>query len=478
MTGKKLLTFVMSVIFATQASAATFFIQNDDDPNEGFNDPLPPTNPNQKGNNPGTTLGEMRLNVFQAAADVWGEILNSNVTITVGANFAELFCSASSATVGSAGATSSWANFIGVEPDTAYPIALAESLKDSNMNGPMVEITASFNSLLDSDPNCLGGGGFYYGLDDNAPPGTSPLYPVVLHELAHGLGFVSLTDVGSGGSGAFIGVGGYPDTFSRRLLDLDNGKSWDEMNNSERLASALNEPELVWEGPQVTADRGEHLGFAPQLVINAPGGIAGTFEAVLGEEPDALIPPGGVTAGVIDGDTFGDSCSQINEASFSGKIILFNKSDSCGAAVPAFYSDFQGAAGVIIAATTATGLPDVSGLINNQDVNIPYIGVEKSVADNLRANLGSANVTINTSSNFNGENDGKVKMYAPAIFAPGSSVSHWSKTASPNLLMEPVLGDLDFADVDLTAAAFRDIGWSVNIPGEDLEVIFADGFEQ
>ena len=479
MTGKKLLTFVMTVIFATQASAATFVIQNDDDPNEGFNDPLPPTNANQKGNNPGTTLGEMRLNVFQAAADVWGDILNSNITITVGASFEEKFCSANSATVGSAGTTGSMANFVGLEPDTAYPVALAESLNDSNINDSAVEIIASFNSLLDSDPTCLGGGGFYYGLDDNAPPGTSPLYPVVLHEIAHGLGFASMTDVGSGGSGAFTGVGGFPDTFSSRLLDLDNGKSWDEMNNTERLASALNEPELVWEGAQVTADRGEHLGFVPELVINAPGGIAGTFEAVLGEEPDALIPPGGVTAGVIDGDPFGDSCTQINEASFSGKIILFDKPESCGAAIPAFFSEFQGAVGVIIAATTATGLPDVSGLINNQDVNIPYIGVEKAVADNLRANLATANVTINTSnSKFNGENDGKVKMYAPAIFVTGSSVSHWSRTASPDLLMEPVLGDLDFADVDLTAAAFRDIGWSVNIPGEDLDEIFADGFEQ
>ena len=52
-------------------------------------------------------------------------------------------------------------------------------------------------------------------------------------------------------------------------------------------------------------------------------------------------------------------------------------------------------------------------------------------------------------------------MFAPAVFESGSSVSHWSKTASPNLLMEPVLSGLDFADVDLTAAAFKDIGWSV-----------------
>lgn len=485
MIGKKLLTLVMTTIFATQAFAATFVIQNDDGPNEGFNDPLPPTNANQIGNNPGTTLGEMRLNVFQAAADVWGVILNSNITITVSGSFEEKFCSANSATLGSAGANGSRANFAGLETNIAYPIALAESLTDSNMNGTLVEIVASFNSLLDSDPACLGGGGFYYGLDDNAPAGTSPLYPVVLHEIAHGLGFASMTDVGSGGSGGFTGAGGFPDAYSRRLLDLDNGKSWDEMNNAERLASALNEPELVWEGAQVTADRDEHLGFAPELVINAPAPIIGTFEVVSGEK-SAPIPGGGITAGIVDGNTFTDinddpatGCTQIGfGGTFTGKIVLFDSTLDCSPSVTAFFTEFEGALGLIIADTSGSGFPDMSGSITNP-ITIPYVGVEKTVADDLRANLPMANVTLqNSSTTVLGENQGKVKMYAPAIFETGSSVSHWSKTASPNLLMEPVLSDLDFADVDLTAAAFRDIGWSVNIPGETLDEIFRDGFEE
>ena len=48
-------------------------------------------------NNPGTTLGQQRLNVFQAAANAWGAILNSNVEILVGAEMTQLFCSATSA---------------------------------------------------------------------------------------------------------------------------------------------------------------------------------------------------------------------------------------------------------------------------------------------------------------------------------------------------------------------------------------------
>ena len=473
----------MMLIFASQAYAATIVIQNNDGAGEGFNDPAPPANANQNGNNPGTTLGELRMNVFQAAANVWGGILNSNVTITVGGSFDELFCSVGSATLGSAGTTGSRASFSGSEPNIAYAIALAESLNGSNMNGSSVEISATFNSLLDSDPACLGGGGFYYGLDDNAPFGTSALFPVVLHEIAHGLGFASMADVG-GGAGNFLSAGGYPDSFSRELLDLDNAKSWDEMSNAERLASALNEPELVWEGAQVTADRGEYLGPAPELGINAPAPIVGTFEVASGQQ-SATIPDGGVTAGIVDGNTLNDvdvnpatGCTQIGfGGTFTGKIVLFDSTPDCSPAVAAFFTQFEGAVGLIIAETSGSGLPDMSGFISNP-INIPYIGVEKSVADDLRANLVTANVSLqNSASRFLGENLGMVKMHAPAIFESGSSVSHWSTTASPNLLMEPILSNLDFAEVDLTAAAFRDIGWSVNLPDATPPLIFKDSFE-
>ncbi|NNE05619.1 MAG: hypothetical protein HKN15_07855 [Xanthomonadales bacterium] len=453
--------FALVALLSTQAMAATIEIQNGDDPGEGFNDPNPPTNANQRGNNPATTLGQMRLNVFEAAADVWGDILQSNQTITVNAKFDELTCGENSGTLGSAGATSSATSFTGGENGVSYVVALAESLGNANFNGSSAEINATFNSLVDSDANCLGGGGFYYGLDGNPPAGTSNLFTTVLHELGHGLGFNSLTDVAPDGSGGFLGAGGFPDTFSRNLLDLDSGKTWDQMNNAERKASALNEPSLVWNGANATADRANHLGGSPELVINAPGSIAGTFEAVLGDEPTIILTTGGVTADVVDGNNFGDGCSQINEGSFTGRIILFDATESCTAVFPAFFSEFAtGAVGVLIADTTGSGLPDVSGQVSNQEITIPYIGITKAVADSIRANIGSANVTIRRSTTvLNGENQGKVKMHAPAEFSEGASVSHWSKSASPDLLMEPSLGALDHEDVDLTAAAFADIGW-------------------
>jgi hypothetical protein len=479
------LTVFLLIVFSMQASATTIMIQNDDAPGEGFNDPTPAaTLPTQKGNNPGTTLGAMRLELVKAAAQVWEEILHSTVVITVGASFDPLLCDETGTVLGNASATSSHADFRGAEPGVAYTVALAESISRMNLNGDEVEITATINSDVDADDSCLGDGGFYYGLDDNVPPETVPLFPVVLHDLAHALGFSSLADIGPDGTGAFVGAGGYPDSYSRNLLDLDTGKSWDEMNNAERKASTLNQPALVWKGEKTTQDRGLHLVAAPGVIINTPEPVSGEHLGVPGEQPSAVIPPDGVTGNVVDGNLYEDipgdltgGCTQFDfSAPFPGRIVLLDAAD-CGAFRQARWAQVEGATGVIIAATTESGLPDVSGYFISDGATIPYVGVEKSVGEALRANLDTANVTIGLLSTlFLGDNQGKVKIYAPANYREGASVSHWSGSARPDLLMHPFLGFIEHGGVDLTAAAFMDIGWPVNIPGEPPIVVFKDGF--
>ena len=117
------------LVLTTTAQAATIQIVNADGTNEGFNDP---TVVAPVGGNPGTTLGDQRLNVFQHAADIWGALLPSNVTIRVRSRFDALSCSATSATLGSAGPVSVFRNFANAPlGNTWYHGALADRLAEA-----------------------------------------------------------------------------------------------------------------------------------------------------------------------------------------------------------------------------------------------------------------------------------------------------------------------------------------------------------
>lgn len=56
----------------------------------------------------------------------------------------------------------------------------------------------------------------------------------------------------------------------------------------------------------------------------------------------------------------------------------------------------------------------------------------------------------------------RMRMFAPNPIQQGSSVSHVTSDATPNLLMEPALSRSIFDRVDLTIELFRDIGWVTN----------------
>ena len=82
------------------ASRAGFVIVNLDGPGEGFNDPTPAA---PVGGNPGTTIGQQRLNVFVKAGQIWDAILQSPVTIRVQASFDPLTpCTPTSGVLGGA----------------------------------------------------------------------------------------------------------------------------------------------------------------------------------------------------------------------------------------------------------------------------------------------------------------------------------------------------------------------------------------
>ncbi len=237
-------------------NAATFIVQNQDGPNEGFNDPTPVS---PEGGNPGTTRGQLRLNLFNYAAGIWSSFLDSNVPIKINAQFDPLTCSTGSAILGSAAATSVQRNFSGAEfSNTWYPVALANKRAGTDLSPPGElnlsdhDINATFNSSIDN--GCFSAGHrFYYGYDNSTPSLRTNLLVVVLHEFAHGLGFQVYTN---GSTGQESGSPPATDIYARHVYDRSVSLFWNQMTDAQRVTSARNSGNLFWDGPNLNAASG------------------------------------------------------------------------------------------------------------------------------------------------------------------------------------------------------------------------------
>jgi hypothetical protein len=227
-------------------AGATVVIQNNDGAGEGFNDPTPWT---PTGGNPATTLGQARLNAFQYAADLWGACLNSNVTIVVQAQMDPLFCNATSAALGMAGANTVHRNFIGAPlSNTWYPQALANALRGADLS-PSPDIGAIFNSSLNGSSGCLGGREWYYGYNGNPTGGDIDFVTVVMHEIGHGLGFQTFANMATGAK--FQGSNDMYMVHLEQAGALPNGYA--QMTDAGRAAANISDPNLRWTGSSATS---------------------------------------------------------------------------------------------------------------------------------------------------------------------------------------------------------------------------------
>jgi PA domain/FlgD Ig-like domain len=450
------------------AQAANIVIINNNAPGVGFNDPTPVA---PVGGNPGTTLGDQRLFIFQHAANIWGGILQSAVTIEVRAQFSALSCAANSAVLGSAGPISVYRDFAGADyAGTWYHVALANKLAGIDLDGVNPDINANFN--LNIDAGCFGPGlVWYYGIDGNEGVNIE-LLPVVLHELGHGLGFSTVTN---GSTGAPLN--GFPSVYDRFLLNNQTGLHWYQMTNVERQASAINTDHLVWDGPTVFNDAPGFLGGQPELQINSPGGIAGLY-TVQTATFGAALTLAGVSGDVVLADDgvvpINDGCEAITN-NLAGKIALIDRG-TCTFALKTKNAQDQGAIGVIIANNVAAGLPGMGGA--DPTITIPAVGISQADGNLIKANLGAGvNVTLKLDAVLKAGTDptGYVKMYAPNPFQGGSSVSHYDVSLNPNALMEPAINTDLHDTVDLTESLFHDIGWFPMVTATTLSMFTAEG---
>ena len=116
---------------------------------------------------------------FQAAVNVWQTQIVSTKVIHINASWTGL--GSTSGILGEAGPTSF---YLGAD-NFMYPAALAEARCSCNLKHG-AEIQAEFNSEFPF---------WYTGTDGNVPTNRWDLETVVLHELGHGLGFMSSFDI-------------------------------------------------------------------------------------------------------------------------------------------------------------------------------------------------------------------------------------------------------------------------------------------
>src|SRR5262245_24560043 len=388
-------TALFSCLASTAFASATIVIINTDSPGEGFNDATPAA---PVGGNPGLTVGQQRLNCFQQAANIWGSILTSSVTIKIRAAFNPLTCNATSAVLGSAGPRFVELGAPGLEFNNYwYHEALASKQAGVDLTpagDPSLppgddgsDISAQFNSNL-GQTGCLTGSGWYYGFDHNEGA-LIDLLAVLLHEFGHGLGFSTTT---SGSTGNYLnGPPALPALWDRFLYDETQGLHWDQNTAAQRVSSAINTGNLTWDGQQTTFQAGLFLSHSPELVVPFGSGLLPGNTASFG----GALTQGGITAQailVVDVTApVNDGCETItNAAQLAGNIAVIDRG-LCAFTVKVKNAQDAGAIGCIlvnnVAGTFSPGGTDPT-------ITIPVLALSQADGASLKTAISGGPTTV------------------------------------------------------------------------------------
>ena len=176
----------------------------------------------------------------QASIDVWAANFESKVPIYIEATWGR---SSSFSVLGSARPGSYFSNFTGA-PDASlwYPSALANALAGKDLDGDNPEMIITVNSLAS----------WYRGNGSGPSKFEYDLQSVILHEMAHGLGFLSTDSYDD-----FFGYGSIdqPTPYDAYVQTGDGRRLSDLPSPSLELGEALTS-KLVWSGPLGIAANG------------------------------------------------------------------------------------------------------------------------------------------------------------------------------------------------------------------------------
>jgi uncharacterized repeat protein (TIGR01451 family) len=187
---------------------------------------------------------------FDYAATLWGAELNSTVAIVIDACWGTMGANV----LGGSRAHDFYRGFLNApSAQTWYPVALANALSNLDQNNLNAEVEIAYNST---------GIPWYFGTDGNPGLSQYDFVSVVLHEIAHGLGFAGSMTV-SGGLGSWGFGTAYPIAYDR-FTETGSGSSLITAfaNGSALLATQLTSNNLYFNGIHANAANG---GNRPQL---------------------------------------------------------------------------------------------------------------------------------------------------------------------------------------------------------------------
>lgn len=223
---------------------------------------------------------EPRL-AFQYAVDIWQNLISSPVPIHVKASWVGL----SRGVLGSSRPADFYKNFNSTQIwDSHYPVALAEKMLGAEINQPGdFEIIAQFNKDFVN---------WYFGTDGNTPTDQYDFVSVVLHELAHGLGFTGNFYSLRGSGGYSSQVDNLPAAFDEFIVN-ENG---DKLVNTDLFpnpSKALNQ-NLISDALEFNTKLAN--GYLPKLYApvtwNAGSSIYHLDESTYGEgDANSLMTP-------------------------------------------------------------------------------------------------------------------------------------------------------------------------------------------
>jgi hypothetical protein len=213
----------------------------------------------------------------QAALDTWAANFKSSVDINVTATWGR---SANTDVLGSARPGSYFAGFIGAPDSTLwYPSALANALAGKDLDRDNPEIIIQVNSAANWNERG----------DDKPRFNEYDLESVILHEVAHGLGFLS-TDVYDNFFG--YGILEQPTPFDAYIQTPDGRRLADIPTPSLELGKILTAP-LYWIGENgKRVNGGERIKMYTPVVYEPGSSVSHLDEATYSKSgPDAVMTP-------------------------------------------------------------------------------------------------------------------------------------------------------------------------------------------